>query len=157
MPESVQDLYAAITIAALFVAATQIIFFWNMLTSIWNGKKAPHNPWNANSLEWRTEQTPPVHGNWGDELPVVHRWAYDYSVPGRETDFVPQDEPVREGGGEPRARGRSSKAGMSASAKRVARGRSATATRSLSTARTGRRPPISSTGTPARSPTCRTW
>ena len=102
MPDSVQDLNAAITIAALFVAATQVLFFWNMLTSIWVGKKAPHNPWNANSLEWRTEQTPPIHGNWGPELPVVHRWAYDYSVPGRETDFVPQDEPVREGSGEHR-------------------------------------------------------
>ena len=102
MPDSVQDLNAAITIAALFVAATQVIFFWNMLTSIWNGKKAPLNPWSANSLEWRTEHSPPIHGNWGKELPVVHRWAYDYSVPGRETDFVPQDEPVREGGGEHR-------------------------------------------------------
>ena len=102
MPDSVQDLNAAITLAALFVAATQILFFVNMLSSIWRGEKAPNNPWNANSLEWRTEQSPPIHGNWGEELPVVHRWAYDYSVPGRETDFVPQDEPMREGGGEHR-------------------------------------------------------
>jgi cytochrome c oxidase subunit 1 len=36
-----------------------------------------------------------VHGNWGPRLPVVHRWAYDYSVPGADQDFLPQNlEPV---------------------------------------------------------------
>ena len=35
----------------------------------------------------------PAHGNWGKELPVVYRWAYDYSVPGAEQDFIPQNEP----------------------------------------------------------------
>ena len=44
----------------------------------------------ATGLEWQTPDTPPVHGNWGEKLPVVHRWAYDYSVPGVEQDFVPQ-------------------------------------------------------------------
>jgi cytochrome c oxidase subunit 1 len=31
-----------------------------------------------------------VHGNWGKDLPVVYRWAYDYSVPGAAQDFIPQ-------------------------------------------------------------------
>jgi cytochrome c oxidase subunit 1 len=35
--------------------------------------------------------TPPVHGNWGDKLPTVYRWAYDYSVPGAKSDFIPQN------------------------------------------------------------------
>jgi cytochrome c oxidase subunit 1 len=36
-----------------------------------------------------------VHGNWGPKLPAVYRWAYDYSVPGAEEDFLPQTlEPV---------------------------------------------------------------
>ena len=26
------------------------------------------------------------------ELPVVYRWAYDYSVPGAERDFIPQND-----------------------------------------------------------------
>ena len=51
------------------------------------------NPWRATSLEWQTPQTPPVHGNWAKDLPVVYRWAYDYSVPGAAQDFVPQDQP----------------------------------------------------------------
>ena len=41
--------------------------------------------------------TPPVHGNWGDSLPTVYRWAYDYSVPGAEQDFIPQNTPEEEG------------------------------------------------------------
>ena len=40
-----------------------------------------------------TPQTPPAHGNWGKELPVVYRWAYDYSVPGAPEDFIPQNQP----------------------------------------------------------------
>ena len=39
-------------------------------------------PGGAASLEWQTPETPPGHGNWGRELPIVYRWAYDYSVPG---------------------------------------------------------------------------
>ena len=29
----------------------------------------------------------------GKELPVVYRWAYDYSVPGAAQDFLPQNQP----------------------------------------------------------------
>jgi cytochrome c oxidase subunit 1 len=37
-----------------------------------------------------------VHGNWGPKLPIVYRWAYDYSVPGESKDFVAQNEPPRD-------------------------------------------------------------
>jgi cytochrome c oxidase subunit 1 len=87
---SAYDLNIAISIAAIFVAASQIFFFWNMIYSYFKGEKADPNPWNATTLEWRTPQTPPGHGNF-DELPLVYRWAYDYSVPGYEQDFIPQD------------------------------------------------------------------
>jgi len=93
IPESAQDLNAAITIAAIFVAFTQIIFFVNMIWSLFKGKPAGSNPWGSTSLEWQTPNTPPIHGNWGDELPKVYRWAYDYSVPGAEQDFIPQNTP----------------------------------------------------------------
>ena len=39
---------------------------------------------------------PPKHGNWAHDLPEVHRWAYDYSVPGQEQDFTPQTVPASE-------------------------------------------------------------
>jgi cytochrome c oxidase subunit 1 len=91
IPESAQDLNAGITIAALIVGSAQILFFINILWSLRNGKKAEGNPWGAASLECQTPDTPPVHGNWGKELPTVYRWAYDYSVPGAKNDFIPQN------------------------------------------------------------------
>ncbi len=97
MPESVQTANAGITIAALLVAGTQIIFLVNMVWSLFKGEKAGGNPWGATTLEWQTPDTPPKHGNWGDELPVVYRWAYDYSVPGEAKDFIPQNEPLHSG------------------------------------------------------------
>jgi len=96
MPESAQTLNATMTIAAIIVALAQFIFLYNMVTSLRNGKKSGPNPWGATTLEWQTPDTPPKHGNWGDELPVVHRWAYDYSVPGQEQDFTPQTVPASE-------------------------------------------------------------
>lgn len=32
-----------------------------------------------------------VDGNWPGILSVVHRWANDYSKPGAEHDFIPQN------------------------------------------------------------------
>jgi len=96
IPESAQSLNQSITLAALFVGAFQLLFLFNLFWSLFKGKDAGSNPWESNSLEWQTPQTPPVHGNWGPELPVVHRWAYDYSVPGAPQDFIPQTVPFSE-------------------------------------------------------------
>ena len=68
-----------------------------MIWSLWRGPKADPNPWKATTLEWMTPDTPPKHGNWGPELPEVHRWPYDYSVPGEADDFIPQTEPPHAG------------------------------------------------------------
>jgi cytochrome c oxidase subunit I len=93
VPDSIQSLNAFITIAALVVGAVQILFLFNIFWSLRYGKLAGPNPWRATSLEWQTPHTPPRHGNWGKELPVVYRWAYDYSVPGAREDFIPQNDP----------------------------------------------------------------
>ncbi len=91
--ESVIMLNQSITIAALIVGVFQFVFIWNLFYSYFKGRDSGHNPWQATSLEWQTPETPPRHGNWAEKLPTVHRWAYDYSVPGVEDDFVPQTEP----------------------------------------------------------------
>ena len=93
VPPSAATLNVFITVAALIVGAAQMVFLFNLIHSLFRGKEAGANPWNATTLEWQTPQTPPAHGNWGRELPVVYRWAYDYSVPGAERDFVPQNQP----------------------------------------------------------------
>jgi cytochrome c oxidase subunit 1 len=93
IPESAYLMNQSITIAALVVGAFQMVFFANVIYSLIKKKKSDPNPWNATTLEWQTPDNPPVHGNWGPSLPVVHRWAYDYSVPGAEKDFLPQNMP----------------------------------------------------------------
>ncbi len=94
LPPSAATLNEFISIAAFIVGAAQLLFVYNMITSLTKGREAGGNPWHATSLEWQTPETPPGHGNWGKELPVVYRWAYDYSVPGAAEDFVPQNQPT---------------------------------------------------------------
>jgi cytochrome c oxidase subunit 1 len=96
IPTSAEGLNAFITIAALIVGFAQIVFIYNIITSAIRGEKAEKNPWKANSLEWQTPEMPPKHGNFGKELPVVYRWAYDFSVPGADKDYIPQDVPPSE-------------------------------------------------------------
>ena len=93
VPQSAHTLNEFITIAALIVGFAQVVFISNLVWSLFKGKQAGHNPWQATTLEWQTPQVPPSHGNWGKELPVVYRWAYDYSVPGAAQDFLPQNLP----------------------------------------------------------------
>ena len=74
--------------------------FYNLIFSIFKGVKAGRNPWKATTLEWQTAEFPPGHGNFGEELPPVYRWAYEFSVPGVKEDYIPQnlhpDQVIRE-------------------------------------------------------------
>jgi len=98
-PESAQMVNVGITIAAIVVASVQLVFLYNLYYSATRGKPSGGNPWGATTLEWQTPDTPPTHGNFGKELPSVYRWAYDYSVPGAEEDFIPQNVPAGKGTG----------------------------------------------------------
>jgi cytochrome c oxidase subunit I len=93
IPPSAHTLNAFISVVALTVGFAQMVFLFNLAWSLFRGKPSGDNPWRATTLEWQTPETPPGHGNWGKELPVVHRWAYDYSVPGAAQDFIPQNQP----------------------------------------------------------------
>jgi cytochrome c oxidase subunit 1 len=81
-----------ITIAALLGGAAQLIFLYNFFSSIRFGKRTEQNPWESNTLEW-TAPIEHIHGNWPGEIPTVYRWPYDYSKPGAEQDFIPQNIP----------------------------------------------------------------
>jgi cytochrome c oxidase subunit 1 len=86
------DLNTFISFAAIITFIGQGIFLVNFFYAIFFGKEAPKNPWKATTLEWTT----PVKvkaGNWPGPLPLVYRWAYDYSVPGAEKDYIPQNIP----------------------------------------------------------------
>jgi len=100
IPESAQFVNIWISIAAIVVAGVQLVFLYNLYRSASHGKPAGGNPWGATTLEWQTPDTPPTHGNFGKELPSVYRWAYDFSVPGAEEDFIPQNVPASKNTGQ---------------------------------------------------------
>ena len=77
------------TYCAFGMGFSQILLVVNMLWSRVFGRVAGPNPWNANTLEWAAP-SPPPHGNWGDEMPVVLRGPHEYSVPGASEDYLPQ-------------------------------------------------------------------
>ncbi len=81
-----------ISIAAFITIGSQFIFLFNLFWSMWKGKRASDNPWEATTLEWITA-TPPPHDNFGGQTPVVHNGPYEYSVPGAPKDFVMQTDP----------------------------------------------------------------
>ena len=90
------DINELITVFAMIAGFAQLFFIFNIFNSMFKGPKAPQNPWESTTLEW-TAPVKHLHGNWPGELPVVHRWAYDYSKPGMDQDFIPQTVPLREG------------------------------------------------------------
>ena len=96
MFEGLSDINSIITFFALAGAIVQGLFILNFVYSIFKGPRATQNPWKSNTLEWTTP-VERIHGNWPGELPVVHRWAYDYSKPGAKEDFILQTEPLKEG------------------------------------------------------------
>ena len=100
LPEAAQLVNGGIPLAAIAVASAQLVFLYNLYVSATRGKPAGGNPWGATTLEWQTPDTPPTHGNFGKELPSVYRWAYDYSVPGAEEDFIPQNVPASKSTGQ---------------------------------------------------------
>ncbi|WP_046743918.1 cytochrome c oxidase subunit I [Kordia zhangzhouensis] len=94
--DDLANVNVVITMFAIVGGAFQLVFLYNFFGSMFFGKKAPQNPWRSNTLEWTTP-VEHIHGNWPGEIPHVHRWAYDYSKPGHDEDFVPQNVPMKDG------------------------------------------------------------
>ena len=92
----VMDLNPIISTFAIVGGAAQLLFLFNFFHSMKYGQVATQNPWGSNTLEWTTP-VKHIHGNWPGAIPEVHRWAYDYSNPDHEEDFVPQVVPLKPG------------------------------------------------------------
>jgi cytochrome c oxidase subunit I+III len=58
------------TIGAFIIAASVVIFVYNMIASAVSGPPAPDNPWDADTLEWATPTPVPDYGF--RKFPVVH-------------------------------------------------------------------------------------
>jgi cytochrome c oxidase subunit 1 len=96
MLDWVADLNPIISVFAIVGSVAQILFLFNFFYSVFYGQRASQNPWESNTLEWTTP-VEHIHGNWPGAIPEVHRWAYDYSNPEHEADFVPQNVPLKAG------------------------------------------------------------
>lgn len=83
-----QWVHELMTISALLLIATQVIFLFVFFYSIFAGKEEKEsNPWKSTTLEWLAP-SPPPHLNWGSYIPVVENEPYEYAKNGKE--FIPQ-------------------------------------------------------------------
>ena len=80
------------SVSAWLLGMTQIFFIVNMIISLLSKKTGEDNPWQATTLDWSATTSPPLgHGNF-EVVPTVYRGPYEYSVPGADKDFTPQNE-----------------------------------------------------------------
>ncbi len=93
--DHLQPLNVFMTVCALLLGLSQLVFFVNFIYSLFRGPVAGRNPWHSNTLEWTTT-SPAPHGNFV-ETPIVRRGPYEYSVPGMEQDYLPQTDPQPSG------------------------------------------------------------
>jgi cytochrome c oxidase subunit 1 len=77
------------TVSAICLGLSQLVFAFNFFSSLIAGRKAERNPWHANTLEWEAP-TPTPHGNFPGPLPTVYRGPYEYASPLVEEDYLPQ-------------------------------------------------------------------
>ncbi len=85
----IEPLNLFITVMAILLILSQLVFVVNFFWSLMRGERAEDNPWQANTLEWTTT-SPPPHENF-DVAPAVYRWPYDYSVPDSPADWLAQN------------------------------------------------------------------
>jgi cytochrome c oxidase subunit 1 len=85
----VEPLNIFITLMAISLILSQLVFVVNFFWSLMRGQVAEDNPWQANTLEWTTT-SPPPHENFAS-TPAVYRWPYDYSVPDSPADWLAQN------------------------------------------------------------------
>ena len=89
--EGVADTNVMVTLAAFALFGSGMLFLFNFFWSLFRGKKAGANPWNATTLEWQNP-SPPKHGNW-KEIPVVYHGPHEYNHPGMtDKDWMAQNE-----------------------------------------------------------------
>jgi cytochrome c oxidase subunit 1 len=87
--KGLQPINVMITESAFLLGLVQLVFVFNFLWSMFAGKVAGKNPWEANTLEWEAP-SPPPHGNFPGPIPTVYHGPYEYSSPLVTEDYLPQ-------------------------------------------------------------------
>jgi cytochrome c oxidase subunit 1 len=65
-----------ISFSAFLLGATQLLFVGNFFYSLWRGRRAADNPWEAPTLEW-TVSSPPPPENFA-AIPEVIRGPHEF-------------------------------------------------------------------------------
>ncbi|HEY6245060.1 MAG TPA: cbb3-type cytochrome c oxidase subunit I [Pyrinomonadaceae bacterium] len=89
--DKLHPLVLFVSISAIITITVQLVFYFNLVWSLFKGAKAPDNAWEATTLEWSTS-TPPPHDNFAGVLPTVYHGPYEFAVPGAPNDFVMQTD-----------------------------------------------------------------
>jgi cytochrome c oxidase subunit 1 len=89
--DKLHPLVLFVSISAIITITVQLLFYFNLVWSLFKGAKAPDNAWEATTLEWSTS-TPPPHDNFAGVLPTVYHGPYEFAVPGAPNDFVMQTD-----------------------------------------------------------------
>ena len=84
------DLNLIATLGGYVIALSILVFLWNFITSLRNGRPAGADPWDAWTLEWATTSPPPRHNF--DKRPTVRgrRPLWDDKHPDR-ADYLGED------------------------------------------------------------------
>ncbi|NCC31475.1 MAG: cytochrome c oxidase subunit I [Chloroflexia bacterium] len=83
-PQEFQVLHVLSSAGSTVLAIGFIIPLVYLTLSLWKGKLAGDNPWDATGLEWTVSSPPPAHNF--DEIPVVTTEAYAYPPEAAERD-----------------------------------------------------------------------
>ena len=67
-----------VSISAIVTITVQLVFYFNVIWSMFKGAKASDNPWDATTLEWNTS-SPPPHDNFAGVLPTVYHGPYEFA------------------------------------------------------------------------------
>jgi cytochrome c oxidase subunit 1 len=93
--KELHPLVVFVSISAIITITVQLLFYFNVFWSMFKGKNAGENPWEATTLEWNTT-SPPPHDNFAGVLPSVYRGPYEFAVPGAPSDYVMQSDATAE-------------------------------------------------------------
>ena len=84
-PPEFQLLNVLSSAGATILAAGYIFPMVYLVWSLWYGRRAPDNPWDAKGLEWTTTSPPPAHNFLTQPIVDFEPYAYPLETPGDAT------------------------------------------------------------------------
>jgi cytochrome c oxidase subunit 1 len=82
-----------VTVSSFVLAASTMIFIYNLIHSARHGRAAGANPWGGLTLEWALSSPPPTFNF--PAVPRVVGGPYSYGDDGAKHFVIPEPEPVK--------------------------------------------------------------